>query len=471
MSVPPDPAPIPALPDPAWIDRWLDTVPEYTRFLTVDELYRQAHASAQQHPDLVQVRTVGQSSEGEDIPMVTVGTGPVPLLFYACPHPNEPIGAMLVSHLIDTLVAHEQLRAGFTWHLLPCVDPDGTRLNEAWFSGPFTVRHYAEHFYRPPGVEQVEWTFPVRYKRFTFDAPVPETQALMTALEDVRPAFVYALHNAGFGGVYYYISHDTPAVYPELYRIPEALGLVLAQGEAEIPWAVEFSPAIFKNTSVAEAYDYYERFTDLDPVTQIGSGGSSGDFLATLGEPQALTLITELPYFQAPAVADNTLTRETRRDVLLSGVHRAETLTRQVEALYAPVRSRMTLNTRLFRAFDLFHQHYLQSAGSRRQAIENDPATLNPATVAQRVDALYVSLFYQLLIYSMLVRAIGEQRSAADLPELQQAQTQLKHLLDAGLEDIESNLDYSPISIRKAVQAQFGALLALLPQLKQQAPG
>ncbi len=44
-----------------------------------------------------------------------------------------------------------ELRDGYdyTWHLIGCVDPDGTRLNEGWFAGPFTPRNYARHFYRP----------------------------------------------------------------------------------------------------------------------------------------------------------------------------------------------------------------------------------------------------------------------------------------------------------------------------------
>nr|WP_244977277.1 M14 family zinc carboxypeptidase [Deinococcus humi] len=433
--------------------------------MTVDELYAQARDAARQHPELVRYREVGHSSEGEAIPMVSIGTGPVALLFYACPHPNEPIGAMLVSYLLDQLLTHEDLRGTFTWHLLPCIDPDGTRLNEGWFNGPFTIRHYAAEFYRPPGMEQVEWTFPVQHKRFTFDAPIPETQALMAALREVRPTFVYALHNAGFGGVYYYISRDLPEVYPAFHHIPESLGLVLAQGEPEMPWAVEFAPAIFKDSSVAEAYDYFETFTDEDPARLISSGGSSGDFLNTLGEPRALALVTELPYFQASAVADHSLTPLSRREVRLTGLATMERLTAQVEAIYQPVRPLMTLDSRLHRAFRLFHEHYLLTADSQRQGILNDEKTLKPATVAQKTDALYVSQFYQLLIYSMLDRAIRLQQEQEEIPALETARQHLKPLLEAGFKEIETNLEYQAVPIRRAVQMQLGAFLAVLPSL------
>jgi len=450
---------------PSIIDRRLDTVPDYERFLTVDELYAQARKVARAHPELARCRDVGHSTDGEAIPMVSIGDGPIPLLFYALPHPNEPIGAMLVSYLLDELIRSPELREGFTWHLLPCVDPDGTRLNEGWFSPPFTVRRYAAGFYRPPGVEQVEWTFPASHKTFHFDAPIPETRALMAALEEVRPAFVYSLHNAGFGGVYYYISQDVPEVYPEFYRIPAHLGLVLAKGEAEMPWGVSFAPAIYKTSSVAEAYDYYETYTQEDPAAMIGSGGSSSDFLQDLDGHRALTLITELPYFQAAAVADEAPSGQSRREVLLAGKEKTWALTSAVEALSVRVAPFMTLESRLYRAFSLFHQHYLKGDVDR-QAILADPQTLESATVAQRTDALYVSPFYQLLIYSMLGRALEAQRQQGDAPELAHAEQELAQLLDAGFSELETHLEYQAISIRKAVQMQLGAFLSLLPRLR-----
>lgn len=443
----------------------LRDVPEYDRFLTVDELYTQAREAARAYPELARLEEVGHSTDGEAIPMLTVGDGPVPLLFYACPHPNEPIGAMLVSYLTGRLLRDPAFRAGYTWHLLPCVDPDGTRLNEGWFAGPFTVRHYARHFYRPPGVEQVEWTFPVAHKTYRFDAPIPETRALMHALETAHPAFVYSLHNAGFGGVYYYLSRDLPAVYPAFHALPAALGLVLATGEAEIPWATVFAPAIYKDSSVAEAYDYFEAFTDQDPATLIGSGGSSSDFLNTLPGERALALVTELPYFEAPAVADPAPSGQTRREVLLAGHGRRQERTRQVEALLAPVRPLMTLDSRLYRAARLFHDHYLAGGESGRQAILNDERTLEAATVAQRADALYVGSFYQLLLYSMLDRAFDLQRAEGDDPRLEEAQAQLRALLDAGFSDLDTHLASRALPIRAAVQMQLGALLAVLPQL------
>ena len=254
------------------LDAALSRVPDYARFLTVDEMYAAAKAAAGAHPDLVEYQIVGSSTDGEGIPMVRIGDGDERLLLYACPHPNEPIGAMLIRFLLEELVDNERLRAGRSWFLLPCVDPDGTRLNEGWFAGPFTVRNYAENFYRPRTEEQVEWTFPVRHKDLDFRTPMPETRALMRAFDIAAPRLVYGLHNAGFGGVYYYVSHEVEDAYDELYRLPTERGLALSRGEPEVPWAVELAPAVYKMLSIREAYDHLERHGAGSPAAIVQGG-------------------------------------------------------------------------------------------------------------------------------------------------------------------------------------------------------
>ncbi len=100
------------------------------------------------------------------------------------------------------------------------IDPDGTRLNEGWFSGPFTIHHYAKHYYRPAVEEQVEWTFPIVHKKYSWHTPSNEThEALMNAIQIVQPDFVYGLHNSGFGGMYYYISPPIFDIFPEFERL------------------------------------------------------------------------------------------------------------------------------------------------------------------------------------------------------------------------------------------------------------
>ncbi|CAF1526914.1 unnamed protein product, partial [Adineta steineri] len=138
-------------------DSLMNSVPDYSRFFTVDELINRSRNLALKRSSLVQYRGIGHSQNGETIPMLTIGNGAKSLLLYACPHPNEPIGTLLIDFLLNALFDHSELLDKYTWHLIPCVDPDGTRLNEGWFTGPFTISNYARYFYRPRLQEQVEW--------------------------------------------------------------------------------------------------------------------------------------------------------------------------------------------------------------------------------------------------------------------------------------------------------------------------
>lgn len=446
------------------IEAALARVPEYDRFFTFDEMVARTRAIAEARPDLATLTEVGKSTEGRPIEMLKIGDGPQRLLLYALPHPNEPIGAMLIQFLLDELVENEDLRRGRSWHLLPCVDPDGTVLNEGWFGGPFTIRNYAREFYRPRSVEQVEWTFPIEYKTFSFQDPISETQALMKALEQVRPHFVYSLHNAGFGGVYYYISHEVPDSYEQLHAIPRSRGLYMSLGEPEMPWAVELHPAVYKTPLITAAYDHYEKFgpPGKDPAEMLQGGAGSFDYMRTIGLEDTLTLVTELPYFQSPVIQDTSPSGMTRREVVLAGVDKTEEMADVLDGVLTKVRPHVDQEERFFRTVSAFAGYYRNHITTTRRWAETAEGMDEPASVAQRADELYVGTFYRLLIASMLSRSIRAHLAGEENAELSEALDELEGHLDAWATEIETNLDSSPIPIKRLLEVQYGAMLAVL---------
>ena len=449
----------------------LQRVPNYGRFYTLDEILARARAVADEHPDLAEFRVVGHSTDGQEIPLLRIGNGPTRIMLFAFPHPNEPIGAMLIHFLLDELIANEALRRDRTWYLLPSVDPDGTRLNEGWFAGPYTIRNYAKHFYRPPSAEQVEWTFPIDHRDLHFDRPLPETEALMHAFELARPHLVYSLHNAGFGGVYYFISEDLKDVYPAFHEIPRQRGLALSLGEAEMPWAEVFAPAVYRVGSIRDAYDYYEAYGTNSPADIIQGGGSSADYLASMDLPEGtpVTLITELPYFQCPQVSDESPVARSRRDVLLEGVEQTRATTLKVKAILDRIAPEMTLDTRFYRAVSAFTEQALAGLGSKERWAREAEGMKAQATVAQETDELYVGSFYRLLVASMLRRALDAQRAETPSATLDAAAADLERLLDDWAARLEANLQYEAIPIKTSVEVQYGALLTVLGSRRFQA--
>src|SRR3954454_23310645 len=155
----------------------IERVPAYDRFAGVDELDDELRRVAGGHPGVVNVRRVGGSTLGHPILGATIGEGPRHALVFGFPHPNEPVGGLAAIQLVDLLCEDAELRGelDLTWHVVPCADPDGARLNEGWFAGPLQRSHYARHFYRPAPCEQVDWTFPFSYKDAYFDDALSET--------------------------------------------------------------------------------------------------------------------------------------------------------------------------------------------------------------------------------------------------------------------------------------------------------
>lgn len=454
----------------------LRRVPRYGRFLTVEELEARARKLAAGTCGLAEWTVLGHSRAGHPIGVLRLGKGRRRAVLIGCPHPNEPVGAMTVDFLAHDLVANPGLadRLDTTWFMVPCADPDGTRLNEGWFGGPFTITLYARHFYRPPATQQVEWTFPFRYRKAHFERPMPETQALMRLIDEVRPHFVYSLHNAGFGGVYFYLSREgEPRLYEELHGIVREAGVPLALGEPEVPWAQRFERAIFKLPEAREAYDFFARFVDEERVPgMMHGGGSSAEYAGRHG---ALTFVCEVPYFYDARIEDNTSTGQSRRET----VRQAIEASRQWLAIAQP-------------ALDVLRPHVVaaQAAGrpgagaaaamaatleervaklpgqleARQRWAESDPELERPATVAESFDSLVVMRFYELLNLGILLRLCAEltRDGRGALDEVERVQDKVERAFSQWAQQLEHELAYRAIEIPRLVALQTAGGLAVL---------
>ncbi len=435
-------------------------VPEYREFLTVDDLNASSHRLLEQYPDLVSIREVGSTRNGDPIELLTIAGGEDSAFIFGGPHPNEPIGCMTIEYLSKRLCEDEQLRAelGYTWHFIKSIDADGMRLNEGWFKGPFTPSNYARHFYRPARQEQVEWTFPINYKGLRFDDPLPETRALMQVIDETKPKLLYSLHNAGFGGVYYYVSDPCPALYEAFHQIPEWFGLALDLGEPELSFAEPFAPAIYRMLTCNDMYDHLERHGVADPGAVIGFKASSAQYAERYG---SFFLIVEMPYFDEPRVNDQSLTATIRRDAILSAMDIAVEHDDWIRGLHSTVESDLRLDLPVRRALEDF---LIMSAGFReadREWVMAADETKRPASQAELFSNLYTSRFYKLLNTGLLARMLrAEIESGNASAAIQSASAAAEARLAADGEALERALDYRAIPIRSLVGVQCCAGLA-----------
>lgn len=451
----------------------IDQVADYQTFMTVDELDASARALAQKYPDVVTLFEAGKSRKGHPILCLKIGDGPKNALCFAFPHPNEPIGAMTMEYFAQVLAENQHLRnrLGFTWYIIKCADPDGVRLNENWFKGPFTLTNYIRHFYRPALYEQVEWTFPIAYKNLRFNRPLPETRALMNIVDRIKPQFVYSLHNAAFGGAFWYLSHDAPELIDAFHTAAKRQNMPIHLSEPEAPFIQPLAPGVFRFFGIQEHYDYLEQLTGQPP--QLGYGTCCGDYAASKGE--CLNVVTELPYFSHPDIQNTDASNLTLRDVFLqsaelSDKHYGE-MARDLEKLHShmSLRPHISEDNPFVRYVEEMVNMWMESKEATRKWAEKNPELQRPATISQVFNHLRVKEVYMGLIHGLIVRAYHHElerlkqsgeTSSKTFTFLLHAYEEKKARLTDMCNRLETELSYSVVPIQNLVRIQLESGIA-----------
>ncbi|GIJ43915.1 zinc carboxypeptidase [Virgisporangium aliadipatigenens] len=439
------------------------SVPSADRFPTVDELAASVERLRAEHPDIITEHRIGTSRLGEPLSAMRVGDGPRHAIVFGGVHPNEPVGGLTAVHLVRTLAADAGLRArlGFTWHVIPCIDPDGMRLNEGWFAGPLSWGSYGRAFYRPAPDEQVEWTFPLRYKRAWFDRVLPETLALMRLIDDTRPALLCSLHNGEYGGVFYYLSRPEPELYDTLTAIPARLGLPLHTGEPEAPCIANYAPGVYGTINVADEYDYLESH-GIDPVGAL-AGDSSAAYAARYG---ALTLVSEVPYWAHTDADDPAPTAVPYAQLLRERVAAVREVYATLQSVLSTVEGELSVGSPFLRACRSFVPS-LDGLATREAERAADPAHARPATVAERFSGEAMLHQMRIRFGGMLLRAIeGEFAIGHATPVLRRQYALLSRAYDAWALEAETTTTPHTVPIGDLVAIQYAAILATAVHLR-----
>ena len=457
-----DPQPLPGTAED--ILRRAGAVPPLTRIPTVDMLNADLERLRSVHPDLISRERIGTTRLGEPIWLYHVGAGNRSALIVGGVHPNEPIGSLTILHLVQQLVADEPFRTGSdtAWHIVPCADPDGMRLNEVWFADPSDRGLYAREFFRPAPDEQVEWTFPFAYKDAYFDAMMPETIALARAIDLTAPDLYVPLHNSEGGGAYFYVSRRSPELYALLHAVAAECGVPLHSGEAEGAHFTVLADAIYEMGTLQDAYDWSEE-AGLDPYPPGSAGDASTSYTRRYG---TLSLIAELPQFSDPAADDASPTTVLHRDALRRCGERLIETGRILTDLIADVDPHVRMETPLLRAARVFSPMATAAglADVRRAEAEDD----RPATVAELTSLEGVVALHRLRWGGMLRRALqAEVTAGVASPEVRRAAAGIQELFDGWLAESRAGGDAPPLPLAQVVGVQYGAILAAHAQLER----
>lgn len=439
-------------------------VPQLTSIPTVDELNAGLERLRAEHPNLISCERIGTSRLGEPIWLYHVGAGRRSALIVGGVHPNEPIGSLTILHLVEQLAVDAAFRTGAdtAWHVVPCADPDGMRLNEGWFADPSDRGLYTREFFRPAPDEQVEWTFPFAYKDAYFDAMMPETVALARAIDLTTPDLYVPLHNSEGGGAYFYVSRPIPALYPLLHEITASCGVPLHTGEPEGAHFTVLADAIYEMGTLQDAYDWTEE-AGLDPYPPGSAGEASTSYANRYG---ALSLIAELPQFGDPAADDSTLTDTIHRDALRRCGERLVETGRMLTGLIAQVDPHVRMDTPLLRAARVFSP--MATGAGEADLLRAEKEDDRRATVAELGSLNGVVNLHRLRWGGMLRRALtAEVAAGVASPEVRRAATEIEAVFDGWLAEARAGGDAPPLPLAQVVGVQYGAILAAHAQLER----
>ncbi len=437
----------------------LEKVDNFGEFLFVDELNSKLLALAGKN----NIIDIGKSAKGHSILCAKIGSGKKNALIFGFPHPNEPVGSLTCLSLIKILLENKKLRDKYTWHIIPCADPDGAKMNEGWFKGKFTIKKYVHHFYRSRENLQTDWSFPIKYKDYIFDNPPPNVAALVKLMKKIKPDVIYPIHNDGFGGAYFYISRAMPKEYYEgvisfcnLLSMPLDLGKPNFDVPKFLPVKVLKQP-IYLNFNFEECYDFYKRL-GKDPAKLLEGGTDSIGFAKTLN-PEVFGLMGEVPYLHDPQIVNRSPINMTKRDGLM---HEIKINSKVVDF------ARRAIGCKGIKKDSLFYDLLAASVREEKMDLAADKQDLKKKkyskheTVADEFSAEVLTRFNSALLLGEVRRLLLESEKTKERDTIIKT---AENKIDALVGYVEKHSDYRVMPIRELVQLQLGLLLISLDYL------
>lgn len=433
------------------VDDVVRSVPHFDTFCSVAKLYALvAQLAADPRFD---IEVAGTSGNGLPIHHVRFGRGAVKALVVAGPHAPEAVGSLTVFSLLTLLQqSHEALiDANVEWHVVPCIDPDGALLNEGWSQERFTLRNYMSNFHLQAPPDQVDTSFPIAHKKLAWHEPSREAAVLRDILDRCRPDFFFSLHNASFGGAFYFLSRDMGGkYYGDIHRLLERHRFPIEKRPIWQEMCAPFAAGIAEMWTVGKFYDYLER-TVPAPEKSVRFGAGSWDHLAHIN-PRALIFVSEMGYLRHPDGDSERDTGQNRRQFMLRLDADARFLTSVLMDEWEKVRNDVDTSSPFHRA--LIGSRLLPTkeelCEGRANVSRYPPAEIlfNPKydramTAGDRLHAC-IDYAYSLFSRHQLVRLL---KASPRTRAVREALTRLEPLFEQALRDTFSGVDLDAFEV------------------------
>lgn len=424
---------------------------------TIDALERRTDELQKRNLPGVKIQVVGQSRSGRDIRMISIGEGSFSALILGVPHPNEPVGALTVEHLIEQVLSDKTFQQlDVQWHFIKAIDPDGLSLNEAWCTQPLTLRSYMENHFRPALARQPEYTFPMNTGDYTFTLSTPENIAWQQALEIVKPDFQASLHHADHGGVFHVISEDRPELSQALSELAVNSGLGVNPVGDPGAQSQPFAAGVFA-------------FPDIQAM--IGGEGPIGWSAGESGAHYArnhygtFSITTEMPLWHDARLLDTSPSGKTLGDVLEFQLSLFGELTALLKT-HAPSFELYIKTDDQREIFEALKEWHVNADGFAAE-LKMAAGALDPATpLPTHIYALRSQLTLAAMRPAGLMRRLSQELvQDLDSKEILLAGTDSSIFLEKAIQSFEKDATLEPVELKKLVRIQADSILLTLEHL------
>jgi hypothetical protein len=424
-------------------------------FLTVDELEASTDRQLEELPGL-RAWVCGYDAAGREMRCLEVGDGPRRALLLGHVHPEEPVGTLVLEYLLrlfaTTDISH---RLGFRLSAIKVCDPTAARLNETWLSHPYDLTNYVRNVYRSDYADQPIWTFPVEYKGYRFDRPLPETKAMMAAIDAEPLDLLMPLHNCSFSGGYFYVSDADGELLDELCKVRDACRIPPHRGEPELPYLNKLSDGIYGTVTVAMELDYLASHLGRENV-DVSAGCDAEEYADRRWHSHAV--LAEAPGFTSDRVADTAPVGMSRGEAKLAGIAREEEHVAWLRPRYERACSLLGGGSPWQRAVAGYLADAARDLPAEKEQACSEPAFREEATTAERFDSFFNRELLTLCRLGQFGRMVAAQADRdAHLAELGvEVDARVRECVAAATEGGAIR----PVPIRFRTQMQIGALLA-----------
>ena len=434
----------------------LDRVPDWKKYMTVDELHESTARLVNEHPD-VELIKLGESTDGEIIDCLRIGDGRFNALIHGFPNCEEPFGGNLLDYLSWALAEDEELREGldYTWYIVKCSDPDGARRNEGFHGGPHTPMNFTLNYYRTPNRLTPESCFPYRYGPLDLNDPVPETQALMALLDRVPFQFMSSLHMMKWGGITYEVPEPCPELYPPLWDVAKRFNVFPRKRPG-----TTIAPGIMLAAYLTPARGWVRQWargnTNIEPIR--------GCYIYEYGlmrNPKLFMLIPECCLWYDPRMwndgpSDSTVGDALRRAKEMTDEHNRFILEAWQEA--EPMLKEET-------PYKAMMDEWMQPIARRYTNVSNPPFTFDEkthartATVAEKVGVEGRDSLYRMFYMGGLIRTLDAEVETGGNEGLTAIRERVRGRLQEYDEFLHGEYDVVAHPIKNLVGMSLGSLL------------